>query len=217
VDRAAAFTAGRKRTPGALPKLLAVAADADAGPLHRANALGYLRAYADPRAVSTLVAALSSEHTVERMVAAASLQQPGGRPALLAALDDPRRSVRISALVSLVNLGGSDPGPEDQARLQRVGEEFAVLARMYEDDARIQADLGLVHLLNGHFDRAATALETSLSLEPGAAKPTFLLGFARLKQRRVGDARSLLKQVPASDPNYRTAQEWLKRVSAERQ
>ena len=213
VERAAAFTAARAGQPDALPKLLTIAADANAGPLTRANALGYLRGYADPRAVQTLSDALRSGLPVERMVAASSLRQPGSRAALLTALDDPQRSVRVSALVSLVNLGGGPFAAEDQTRFRRVSVEFAAQAALHEDDAESQTDLGLVHLLNGEHDQAADALETSLSLEPGRARPTFLLGLVRLGQRRTDDARTLLKSVPASDPYYAAAQERLRRLT----
>ncbi len=213
VERAAAFTAARAGQPAALPKLLTIAADANAGPLMRANALGYLRGYADPRAVQTLSNALASGLPVERMVAASSLRQPGSRSALLTALDDPQRSVRVSALVSLVNLGGGPFAPEDQARFRRVSAEFAAQAALHEDDAATQTELGLVHLLSDELALASDALETSLSLEPGRAKATFLLGLVRMGQKRTDDARALLKTVPASDPYYAAAQERLRRLT----
>ena len=62
LERAAAFSAARSGKPEALPRLLAIAGDADQGPLMQANALGYLRNYPDARAQSTLIEALGAEH-----------------------------------------------------------------------------------------------------------------------------------------------------------
>ena len=96
----AAFAAARQARPDALPRLLAIAHDAEQGPLMQANALGYLRQYPDAEARAALVAALTADHPLLRMVAASSLAGSGGPAALWQALDDPRRAVRLSALVS---------------------------------------------------------------------------------------------------------------------
>jgi Flp pilus assembly protein TadD len=93
-----------------------------------------------------------------------------------------------------------------------VSGEFAAKARLYQDDATVQGDLGVVHLLAGEFDLAANALVNSRWLEPNRPATTFLLALARLGQQRVDEARALLKHVPSSDPYYGTAQERLKKL-----
>jgi predicted CXXCH cytochrome family protein len=213
IRRAVAFSGGRAARPDALPELLALTDSAEP-PLVRANALGYLRGYSESRAADRLVAALRSEQAVERMVAAASLRHPRTRRALLGALDDSSRAVRVSALVSLVNLGDRPSDVADGARFRRVSAEFAQQARLHEDDPVTQTELGLVHLLNGDLVGAGAALEISLDLEPGAPKATFLLGLVRLAELRTDEARSLLRKVPAGDPYYRAAQERLKKLNA---
>jgi predicted CXXCH cytochrome family protein len=211
VDRAAAFTAARSGKPEALPRLLAIAGDIDQGPLMQANALGYLRNYSDPRAQSTLTQALGAEHPLLRMVAASSLRGPGAQASLLRALDDSRRAVRLSALVSLVN-GGVRPPAADRARFARVSAEFVELAKMHEDDQVTQADLGLVHLLNDDLDRASQALMNSRALDPAGARSAFLLGLVRLGQRRLDEARALFEQVPSSDPFHAAARRQLQDI-----
>ena len=52
----------------------------------------------------------------------------------------------------------------------------------------------------------------SRTLEPNRPSTTFMLALARLGQRRVDEARALLKQVPSSDPYYRSAQQRLKEL-----
>ena len=124
--------------------------------------------------------------------------------------------MRISAMVSLINRGGEPIARADEPRFRRVGLEFAAGARLRQDDARIQRDLGLIHLLTGGFDLAADALQISLGLEPDLASGKFLLALVRLGQRRVDDARTLLKQVLPVDPYYKSAQERLKQLESPR-
>lgn len=216
VDRAATFAAARSGAPEALPRLIALAGDADQGPMVQANALGYLRRYRDPAAESALVAALSDAHPLLRMVAASSLQGAGRRGALWNALDDAKRAVRLSALVSIVNGGDRPSSPGDRARFARVSAEFAEQARMHEDDAVTQTDLGLVHLLNGELARAADALTISRALEPDQARPLFLLGLVRLGEARVDEARALFEQVPAADGLYSAARRQLQLIKNRR-
>ena len=116
--------------------------------------------------------------------------------------------------MSLINGGGGPLAPADEARFRRVGAEFAARARLHQDDAGIQRDLGLTRLLTGDLDLAADALQISVGLEPDRASARFFLAMARLGQRRVDEARVLLKQVPPSDPFYRQAQERLKTLLA---
>jgi predicted CXXCH cytochrome family protein len=215
VARAQTFTAARAGRPEALDRLVGIAADESEGPLIQANAIGYLRNYQDARAVAPLLRAAHADHPAIRAAAISSLGQLSAatgapRAALIAALDDPRRSVRISALVSLIN--GGPLGADDEPRFRRVSAEFAAWANLHQDEAKAQHDLGVVELLVGQFDRAADALQISLGLEPDRASARFVLALARLGQRRVDDARALLRQVPSSDPYYHAAQERLKQL-----
>jgi predicted CXXCH cytochrome family protein len=222
VKRAEAFTTARAGRPEALDRLIAIAADDSQGPLVQANAVGYLGRYADARAVAALLDGAKASHPAIRSAAVSSLGQqtaPGTsapRQALLAALDDPERAVRMSAMVALINRGGEPLAPADEPRFQRVGREFAARARLYQDDARIQRDLGLIQLLTGSFDLAADALQISLGLEPDLPSGKFLLALARFGQRRPDDARTLLKQVLRADPYYKAAQDRLKQLEAPR-
>jgi hypothetical protein len=210
VARAEAFTAARANRPEALDRLTAIVADERQGPLVQANAAGYLGRYADLRATTALLAAAKASHPAIRSAAISSLglqlaaetAQP--RKALLAALSDPQSVVRTAAIVSLINSRG--------ARFRFVGAEFAARARLHEDDAVVQRDLGLVQLLSDRFDPAADALQISIGLQPDQPSVKFLLALARLGQRRVDEARTLLKQVPPADPYFKLAQERLKQL-----
>jgi predicted CXXCH cytochrome family protein len=223
VARATAFAAARAADPAAVTPLLRIAADKDQGPLIRATALGHLRTYHDPAVTAALQSAVRDEHPAVRSVALSSLgysSDPSARATLLAALDDPLRAVRISALMALVNGSGGSvaepPSAEDTRRFRAVASEFAEQARLHEDDASVQRDLGLVHLLAGDPNRAATALDIALGLDPERPTVKFLLGLARLGQERPADALTLLQQVPRSDTFHGPAQEILKTLRGKR-
>jgi predicted CXXCH cytochrome family protein len=217
IARAKAFSAVRAGAPDAVARVVAIAADDRQGPLVQANALGYLRQFADPRASAALVHASHAAHPAMRSIAVASLGQlpvkdPAARAAILASLDDPQRAVRIAALVSLVNLGGGPFGVEDDRRFRRVSAEYVAASRLREDDPTIQTNVGFVHYVNGELDLAANALQIALGLEPAATRSTFLLALVRIGQGRVADARALLNHVPRADPNYDAAQKRLKKL-----
>jgi predicted CXXCH cytochrome family protein len=211
LERARTFSAARRKDPAALDALLAIAADASAPPLIRANALGYLRNYRDDRARGALLAAATADHPALRATAVASLGAVGDgravevRSALAAALADRLRSVRIAALASLIAAGGPALEARDAARLQEVGRELGALAPLYSDDAGFNRDVGMVQLLSGQFDRAGDALQICLQLEPAHPAAKFLLALARLGQGRTDAARKLLAEVPPSDPSYEAA------------
>jgi predicted CXXCH cytochrome family protein len=213
--RAQAFAAARAGRPGAVDGLIAIAADGTQGPLVQANAAGYLGNYSDPRAVAALVAAARSDHPAIRAAAVASLGRlpiARARDTLVAALDDPRRAVRIPAFMALFNGGGGPFSAAEDVTVRRVAVEFTARARLNEDDAKSQRDLGLAALLLGEFDRSADALGISLALDPDGPSSRFLLALARLGQRRLDEARTLLRQVPRSDPSYSAAQARLKQL-----
>jgi Flp pilus assembly protein TadD len=98
-------------------------------------------------------------------------------------------------------------------RLEAGSRGFAAPTRPHQDDARIQRDLGLVHLLASEVDLAAEALQISVGLEPDRPSSRFLLAMARVGQGRTDEARALLKEVRSSDPYYKAAQDSLKQLA----
>jgi 5-methylcytosine-specific restriction endonuclease McrA len=217
VAQAEAFSAAREGRADALDGLLAIANDEQRAPLIRANAVGYLGRFADPRAVSAIVRGATASHPAIRAIAIAALRETGrgdaaARSAVLAALTDPRRAVRIAALLTLVEQGGTDLSPGDLARFRYVGEELTAWTRGNQQDADLQRIQGVVHLLGGDSARASAALQASFDLEPEAPSVRFFLGVARIGQRRFEEARTLLQQVPKTDPYYEAAQQQLRKL-----
>src|SRR5262249_40378810 len=157
------------------------------------------------RASAALVAAAASTEAVIRTTAIAALREPGhadpaSRAAVRAGLADPRRAVRIASLLTLVEQGGTDLTPTDLARLRYVGGELAAWSRGNQYDSDLQRIQGIVHLLGGDFDRAGAALQNSMDLDPDVRSVKFFLAIARLAQRKVDEARALLRAVTKDDP-----------------
>jgi predicted CXXCH cytochrome family protein len=219
VDRAQAFSGARRNNPAALDRLLAIANDTSVSPLIRATAVGYLRRYPGERARDALLTAMKADHPAIRSAAIASVSEVETgdntvvRAALVDALSDRRRAVRIAALVSLINARGTPLEPAGLDRLRDVGREFATLSVLYEDDPGFDRDLATIHLLAGDFNSAAKALETCLWLDPRRPSATYLLALARLGQGRTDDARALLQRVDAGDPSYAAAQRRLQQLA----
>jgi hypothetical protein len=217
VAQAEAFSAARAGRADAVAGLIAIADDERRAPLVRANAIGYLGRYAELRAVAAIVRAAASSHPAIRTIAIAALRETGrgdaaARSAALRALTDPRRAVRIAALLTVIEQGGADLTATDLARFRFVGGEFGAWARVNQNDADLQRVQGIVHLLGGDFGPAADALSISFDLEPDAPAVRFFLAVARIGQKRLDEARTLLAQIPRTDPFYERAQEQLKKL-----
>src|SRR5262249_15903444 len=124
----------------------------------------------------------------------------------------PRRAVRVASLLTLAEQGGQDLSAGDRARVRSAAAEFDAWAQANRQDAAIQRAHGLVQLLDGDPTPPADALQRSLALDPDARSVTFYLALARLGQKRVDEARTLLKAIPRGDPYYDRAQEQLRKI-----
>jgi predicted CXXCH cytochrome family protein len=205
VARADAFTAARRREPAAIDRLLVISRDRRQPPLTRANAVGYLRLFPGAPADAALAEAARDPHPAVRAAALLGLAEPGffsvrAKPLFVEALADPRRIVRISGALSLINLQVTQlPG--------RAGDEFEAAKRDYlsrasllADDAGVLLDAGKFHLLNRDVAKSTETLEASLRLDTGLHASRYFLALGRLAQGRVADARTLLRQIPSGDP-----------------
>jgi hypothetical protein len=217
IARADAFSAARRRDPATLDALVAIAGDEDQPPLIRANALGYLRYFPGPRAETYLSAALSGPHPAMRITAALGLGEPGFSaaavtPVLVNALGDDRRSVRVAAALSLVNLKVTAlKGPA--ARLfDSARRDYLQRAELLADDARVLLDAGKFQLLTKDARAASATLAASLRLDDGLHAARYFLALAYLAEGRTSEARAELLKIPAGDPHAALAAQVLAKV-----
>ncbi len=221
--RAAAYQGARELGREALDLLLRISADEAEGPVNRANAAGHLARYlpaAETRdaARTALLAAAEDPHPLVRAVATLKLGEvrdagtAGIREALGERIRDEKRSVRMNAAISLLNLGVRELEGEADASFEVAKQLHAVRGNFYADDAPQQLNLGRLHVLDGDPAAAERAFEQSYRLDPDQPGIRFFMAVTRLSQQRFDDARELLRAVPPEDPFAQEAANLLRQL-----
>ena len=221
--RAEAYTGARQLSREALDQLLAISTDEGEGPVNRANAAGHLGRYlADPEtrdpATQALLAASGDSHPLVRAVASLKLGEtentgsPEIRDTLVARVQDERRSVRMNAAISLLNLGIQTLPDEAENSFELAKRLHAVRGNFFADDAPQQLNLGRLHVLDGNPAAAGRAFEQSYNLNPEQPGIRFFMAVTRLSQQRFPEAAELLRAVPAEDPFAQEAANLLRQL-----
>jgi HEAT repeat protein len=221
--RAEAFTLAREGGTESIPKLLAIAAAPSEPPLHRANALGHLGRFPDPRSVEALVTAASSGEPILRAIAVMNLEPaklPGSdrekaTAALVAALGDPRRVVRAGAALSLVRSGVTRLAGEPGGLFASAKKDYVERARLHSDDAQTQLELGQFLLLDARYSPAAEAFDLSRRLDP-RQRLDYFLALVDYGRGRTEDARRRLEKMRSDDPHTEAARQLLRRLAPPR-
>lgn len=175
-NRAAAFTAARAGNPSAIDPLLTILRNAAEGPIARANAAGHLGRFADqPRVLAQLKLSLTDPEALVRAVAAQRVparNMPDDMAAALTkSLDDPIRSVRVGALLSLVDARKAPSGPATD----RAKNEYLNRAQIHIDFGSEQLNAGKVALLLNDVPSAIRALQNIPPQDPNYAEARRLL------------------------------------------
>lgn len=217
VDDAVAFTLAVKKDPTAIPGLVKIAGDLSRPPLFRANALGHLRNFDDPRATTALLAAAKDKHPAVRVAAYLSLADRGKNPAVAQLMEgglaDPRRTVRMAAALGVLNAGRRPSSPQDRpAALTAAMDDHALRAGFLNDDAGAQLDLGKMFFLAGDFKKAETSVRDALRLSPRIPGGQYFLGMATLGQNRVEEGKIILRALDRNDPYRKDADALLSRL-----
>jgi tetratricopeptide (TPR) repeat protein len=127
-------------------------------------------------------------------------------PALRAALDDSSVTVRMAAAVTLVGLGVRDVPNANFAEAKTL---FAGRAELNSDDALQQFAAGKFYYLTGDFGKAEHSFVATLKLDPAAVPAMYYLALALAQEKKVDEARAVLKQIAPDAPQYRQAQQLL--------
>jgi len=204
--RAAAFSAAQHGEPAGLDPLLEILRDPEEPFLMRASATGYLRAYAEPRALDGLWDALVDPHPLVRAVAPLSIvAHPQGRTLLndlASQLSDPSYSVRINTAFALANLGiGRAEGTLGE-HLRAAQDEYLEHLQLYADSDADQANRGVVLALRGELEEAIAAYRTALRLNPAHSDARFGLGVALLRNGARTEAVRELEQLFEQERDY---------------
>ena len=217
IRRADAFAAARQGDAAAVPALLAILADPGEGQLVRANAAGHLERFGGPEVFDALARATADQEPLVRAVAVLSLRASQDRAAaatvLVKALADRVATVRLAAMLSLVNMGIRELAGADGERLKSAMQMFRARAQFNADDAEQQVAAGRFYLLAADPMRAIAALRDGLKLDP-TAPAQYLLAGAYVEQSEFAKAREILLAIPPSDGQYEKAQRLLKAIAA---
>lgn len=212
IRRADAFAAARAADPASIEILAQILGDKSEGFIARANAAGYLAEFSvDPIAFAALKNALTDAEPVVRVIAALGIR-PGAADredaitALRADLKDSTVTVRMAAAVTLVGLGVRDL---PDAQFQEAKKLFAARAELNSDDALQQLGAGRFYYLTGDFAKAEHSFVSTLKLDPAAVPAMYYLALTLAQEKKVDEARSVLKQIAPDAPQYRQAQQLL--------
>lgn len=164
-----------------------------------------LRPCPDPRATPALVAALRNPSPLVRAAAADSLGQhlnAESVPALVQALGDDYRLVRLRAAMTLAAVPREMIGEAEREKLARAEAELVESLSSRPDDAASRYNLGNYHLERGDLERALAQYEASLRLAPAnvAALVNAALAWGQKGDLERAEARlrEALKAEPAS-------------------
>jgi predicted CXXCH cytochrome family protein len=218
VRRAAAFTGARNGDRAAIDPLLAMLADRQEGAVARANAAGHLSRFSgDPRVFPALERALADPEPLVRAVASQRIESkttPGAAvDALKRALGDPVRSVRVGAVLSLVNMRAVQFSGEDARLFEQAKQEYLARAEIQADDGPEQLNVGTFQLLLNNPRAALEAFENSVRLD-SRLPARYPLACAYLQMGQVDQATRILQLIQPSDPNFAQAKQLLGVIAA---
>jgi hypothetical protein len=214
IGRASAFSLARAGDRKAIAPLLTILSDTSQGAVVRANATGHLSKFADdPQVVAALERALKDQEPLVRAVAAQRISSKSApteiSAALIQALGDPSRSVRVGAVLSLVNLGIARPAGDDGQRFDRAAQEYLARTAILADDGSEQFNAGSMYLFIGNAPAAISAFQSALRLDR-QVPAAYGLASAYVQAGRFDEAVRTLQVIPLKDPYYVPAQRMLR-------
>ncbi|MHB8501717.1 MAG: tetratricopeptide repeat protein [Candidatus Acidiferrales bacterium] len=219
IRRADAFTQAQQGDAAAIPALEQMLSDTGGGPLIRANAAGYLGSFSnDPSAYDALLHSFSDPEPLVRATAATSIKPSAAQrealaTALVTLLNDPIRTVRMSAAIAMVAMGVRPFPGEDGERYERAKELYHARAELDSDDAQQQLAAGKFSFLSGDMAGAVTAFRATLKLDPSISAQ-YYLGRSLAEKGDYLSARQILNAIPRDDRQYDAAQRLLAEMAA---
>jgi tetratricopeptide (TPR) repeat protein len=164
-----ALDAGRRRLPGSVEALAAIATDSTQPPVVRGSALALLDGRGEPAALDALRRALADPEPLVRLGALEGARglEPGRRLALVRPLlDDPRLALRNEAARALADVPAAAWRPADRARLVAVLAETRATLALDADRPEAHVTLGLLAVAEGDPGAARRSYQRALALAP---------------------------------------------------
>lgn len=178
------------------------------GPIVRATAATLLPNYATDTAAAALESAARDDDPQVRAAAFMALPDAAAQRLAPAALADPRRLVRDTAVRRLLALADWNPSGGVRSLFERAAQEFAVGLAQQSDQAMGHAPLADWHLYNRDVTSAMAALERAIRVQPEVTGPRTKL--AQLQQA-VGDAAAAKQRLAEEAAIWRRHAQWAPR------
>lgn len=169
LERASLIDAARKGDWSRLDAMLAHLARPGRDEIFAASLLRLLRRCERQEKWPAVLAALEDPSPLVRAAAAEALagsNHPQRLQALLRAVGDEFRLVRVRAAAALGQVPESRLEAQDRRRVARAAAEFEASMRVRPDDPGSRVNLGNYYLGQGDLDRALAELETALKIDP---------------------------------------------------
>lgn len=190
---------------GAGTALAALIRDTQTPDIARATALTHIGPYLDAATVDVLSLGLSDKDAGVRAAAVSILE---GLPLELRVrfafpmLGDPVRTVRIEAARVLADVRPGELPKQQQTLLENGIQEYIAVQQSNAERAEAQTNLGGLYIALGEFDKAKSALDTAIEINP-VFVPAYanLADFYRASQDEVNAEKTLrraLKAIPDS-------------------
>lgn len=219
IRRAEAFTHARQGDPAAVRELLQILADPAGGPLIRANAAGYLGNFPDdPSAYDAVLQAFDDADPLVRSTAASAIRPSAAQretvaTKLVGLLNDPVRTVRMNAAISMVAMGVRPFAGEDGERYEQAKALYRARAELNSDDVQQDLAAGKFFFLAGDMTGAVDFFRATLKLDP-TIPAQYYLARSMAEKGDYASARAVLAAIPRDDQQYAAAQRLLAEIEA---
>jgi tetratricopeptide (TPR) repeat protein len=208
LERAVLIDAARRDDWTGLEEMLAVLEDDTVDEAFTAGLIRLLRECDDERTRPALIRSLRHSSPLVRASAAEALGSrldPEALEALLGAIRDPFRLVRVRAAAALAAIPPAGLSPEVRADLSGALDEFLASMRSRPDDWASHYNVGNFHLDRGEPDRAVAAYRIASRLRPDALMPLVNAALAYNLLGRNPEAETSLRRALEIDPDSEAA------------
>jgi tetratricopeptide (TPR) repeat protein len=204
---AAALAAAGRGAAGAGANLAALSGDLSEPAIARATALEALERFPSQAALAAAQRGLTDADPLVRrasITALAPLPPERRVPLVAPLLDDPQRTVRIEAAVSLAGAPDAALNPPQRASFARAAAEFEQVQRLNADRPEARTALAGYYAQRGNPGAAEKEFRAALAMEPRHVPAYVNLADMFRSQNRDADAESVLREglghAPESAP-----------------
>ncbi len=207
--RADLVQAARRRDWSRLPDVLAYLAASDRNEIFAASLVRLLEGCNHPSSWPALRRAATDSSPLLRAAAVAvlhsDLADPATREAVVRALSDDYRVVRLAAASTMLGYPRQQLYPPQAELLDRVLKEYLGMLNSRPDDSISQYNLGNFHHLHGDRRAALNAYETSARLDPANILPLVNGSLLYAEAGQLDKAEQSLRRALEREPNNAAA------------